>query len=171
MRLDFKHLLVDAFEKGKLVAVVPFVAKVLDSTMNSRIFRPPNPWTMMILGLLAELHPMTDLKLNIKFEVEVLCKNLNQELKDVKAATVFKDRPVNKEGNSDWTSRNAAGASLGALKPIPSVPDERLMAAAAGLMGAPWAPWKPTYVMEANKCPEAFWAPGGCIQGTKNHDS
>ena len=69
MRLDFKHLLVDAFEKGKLVAVVPFVAKVLDSTMNSRIFRPPNPWTMMVLGILAELHPMTDLKLNIKFEV------------------------------------------------------------------------------------------------------
>lgn len=135
MRLDFKHLLVDAFEKGKLVAVVPFVAKVLDSTMNSRIFRPPNPWTMMILGLLAELHPMTDLKLNIKFEVEVLCKNLNQELKDVNAATVFKDRPVNKEGNSDWTSRNAAGASLAALKPIPSVPDERLMAAAAGVLG------------------------------------
>jgi len=134
MRLDFKHLLVDAFEKGKLVAVVPFVAKVLDSSMNSRIFRPPNPWTMMILSLLAELHPMTDLKLNIKFEVEVLCKNLNQELKDVKAATVFKDRPVNKEGNSDWTSRNAA-TNLVALKPIPQIPDERLMAAAAGLMG------------------------------------
>jgi len=133
MRLDFKHLLVDAFEKGKLVAVVPFVAKVLDSSMNSRIFRPPNPWTMMILSLLAELHPMTDLKLNIKFEVEVLCKNLNQELKDIKAATVFKDRPVNKEGNSDWTSRNAT--NLVALKPIPQIPDERLMAAAAGLMG------------------------------------
>jgi len=72
MRLDFKHLLIDAFAKGKLVAVVPFVAKVLDSAMNSRIFRPPNPWTMMVLGILAELHPMTDLKLNIKFEV-LLC--------------------------------------------------------------------------------------------------
>ena len=41
---------------------------------------------------------------------------------------------MNKDGNSDWTSRNAA-ANLGALKPIPQVPDERLMAAAAGLMG------------------------------------
>ena len=71
MRLDFKHLLVDAFEKGKLVAVVPFVAKVLDGSMNSRIFRPPNPWTMMVLGILAELHPMADLKLNIKFEVRM----------------------------------------------------------------------------------------------------
>lgn len=69
MKLDFKHLLVDAYEKGKLVAVVPFVAKVLDGSTNSRIFRPPNPWTMMVLGILAELHPMADLKLNIKFEV------------------------------------------------------------------------------------------------------
>ena len=76
-RLDFKLLLVDAFEKGKLVAVVPFVAKVLDSTMNSRIFRPPNPWTMMILGLLAELHPLTDLKLNIKFEVRAFAPSFS----------------------------------------------------------------------------------------------
>ena len=66
--------------------------------------------------------------------MEVLCKNLNQELKEIKTSTVFKDITVNKDGNSDWTSRNAA-SSLGALKPIPQVPDERLMAAAAGLMG------------------------------------
>jgi CCR4-NOT transcription complex subunit 1 len=65
--------------------------------------------------------------------VEVLCKHLNQELKDLKVATVFKERPVNKESNSDWTSRNAA-TNLSTLKPIPQVPDERLMAAAA-LMG------------------------------------
>ena len=64
----------------------------------------------------------------------MLCKNLNQELKEIKTTTIFKDRPVNKDGNSDWTSRNAA-TNLGALKPIPQVPDERLMAAAAGLMG------------------------------------
>jgi CCR4-NOT transcription complex subunit 1 len=202
MSLDFKRLLMDAFEKGKLVAVVPFVAKVLDSAMSSRIFRPPNPWTMMVLGILAELHPMADLKLNIKFEVrhcashththtntythtacswvdtafvcllwayihtyihthtfnrrwvvqlvycdmalalttdcfwqvEVLCKNLNQELKEIKSSICLKDIPVSKDSNPDWTSRNAA-ASLAALRPIPTVVDQRLMAAAAGLVG------------------------------------
>ena len=67
-------------------------------------------------------------------QVEVLCKNLGQELKDVKPASVFKDRVVEKEGNADWTSRNAVG-SLSALKPIPTTIDDRLMAAAAGLMG------------------------------------
>ena len=64
----------------------------------------------------------------------MLCKNLNQELKDVKVSTVFKDRPVNKEGNSDWTSKMNS-TNLGALKALPQVPDERLMAAAAGLVG------------------------------------
>jgi CCR4-NOT transcription complex subunit 1 len=64
--------------------------------------------------------------------VEVLCKNLNQELKDVKVSTVFKDRPVSKEGNADWTSKMNP-TKLG--KSLPQIPDERLMAAAAGLMG------------------------------------
>jgi CCR4-NOT transcription complex subunit 1 len=67
--LDFRHLILDAYDNGRLIAVIPFVAKVMDSCANSRIFRPPNPWTMLVLGLLAELHPMPDLKLTIKFEV------------------------------------------------------------------------------------------------------
>jgi hypothetical protein len=33
---------------------------------------------MLILSFLAEIHPMNDLRLNIKFEVEVLCKALNR---------------------------------------------------------------------------------------------
>eukprot|EP00961_Rhodomonas_salina_P014399 193116-Rhodomonas_salina.5 len=67
--LDLKALIIDAYEKGRLIAVVPFVAKILETCNNSRIFCPPNPWTMLVLSLLAELHPMEDLKLNIKFEI------------------------------------------------------------------------------------------------------
>jgi len=130
--LDVRNLLIEAYERGRLVAVVPFVAKVLENVANSRIFRPPNPWTELILSCLAEIHPMTDLRLNIKFEVEVLCKALNRDLKDIKASTVLKGRTVNKEGNPDWNSRSAEGG-LSALKPLPTVPDSRLMAAAAGL--------------------------------------
>lgn len=50
----------------------------------------------------------------------------------MKMSTVFKDRPVNKEGNSDWTSK-LNPTKMG--KSLPQAPDERLMAAAAGLMG------------------------------------
>lgn len=77
--IDLKSLLVEAYHKGQqeLLYVVPFVAKVLESCAKSRVFRPPNPWTMAIMNVLAELHQEPDLKLNLKFEIEVLCKNLS----------------------------------------------------------------------------------------------
>jgi hypothetical protein len=42
-----------------------------------QVFKPPNPWTMAIMNVLAELHQEPELKLNLKFEIEVLCKNLS----------------------------------------------------------------------------------------------
>lgn len=35
---------------------------------------------MAIMSVLAELHTEQDLKLNLKFEIEVLCKNLNLDV-------------------------------------------------------------------------------------------
>lgn len=133
--LDIKALLIDAYERGRLIAVVPFVAKVLDCAANSRIFRPPNPWTMMVLGILAEMHPIADLKLNIKFEIEVLCKNLNKDIKDIKQTSVLEGRKVVKEGNPDWTSRDSAAVAN--LQSLPTIPDARLVAAAAGVSQSP----------------------------------
>ncbi len=46
-----------------------------------QIFTPPNAFTVAILNVLAELHQEADLKLNLKFEIEVLCKTLNVELR------------------------------------------------------------------------------------------
>ena len=42
--------------------VVAFVAKVLESCADSRVFKPPNPWTMAIMSVLCELHAVPDLK-------------------------------------------------------------------------------------------------------------
>ena len=81
--LDLKGLLFDAILKGRLIAVVPFVAKVLEHSASSKVFRPPNPWLMGILSLLVDLHQLQDLKLTLKFEVEVLCKNINISLNDL----------------------------------------------------------------------------------------
>ena len=36
-----------------------------------QVFKPPCPWTMGLMNLLAELHAEPDLKLNLKFEIEV----------------------------------------------------------------------------------------------------
>ena len=38
---------------------------------ESRVFRPPNPWVMPLLNTLKELYDVPDIKLSIKFELEV----------------------------------------------------------------------------------------------------
>lgn len=83
--INFKFLLIEAFHKGphELLHVVPFTAKVLESCAKSKVFKPPNPWTMGLLRTLAELHQEPDTKLNLKFEVEVLCKALSVDLKEL----------------------------------------------------------------------------------------
>ncbi|XP_014478138.1 PREDICTED: CCR4-NOT transcription complex subunit 1 isoform X5 [Dinoponera quadriceps] len=90
--IDLKSLLVEAYHKGQqeLLYVVPFVAKVLESCAKSRVFRPPNPWTMAIMNVLAELHQEPDLKLNLKFEIEVLCKNLSIDVSTFVSAQELK---------------------------------------------------------------------------------
>ncbi|XP_029523462.1 CCR4-NOT transcription complex subunit 1-like isoform X20 [Oncorhynchus nerka] len=92
--LEVKSLLLEAYVKGQqeLLYVVPFVAKVLESSLRSVIFRPQNPWTMAIMNVLAELHTEHDLKLNLKFEIEVLCKNLSFDINDLKPGTLLKDK-------------------------------------------------------------------------------
>uniref|UniRef100_A0A8C5QAP2 CCR4-NOT transcription complex subunit 1 n=1 Tax=Leptobrachium leishanense TaxID=445787 RepID=A0A8C5QAP2_9ANUR len=92
--LDVKSLLLEAYMKGQqeLLYVVPFVAKVLESSIRSVVFRPPNPWTMAIMNVLAELHQEHDLKLNLKFEIEVLCKNLALDINDLKPGNLLKDK-------------------------------------------------------------------------------
>lgn len=46
---------VQGYETGRLIAVTPFVAKILEGAPsgNSRVFKPPNPW---IMGLFSALH-------------------------------------------------------------------------------------------------------------------
>ncbi|KAM7508804.1 hypothetical protein LguiA_019257 [Lonicera macranthoides] len=69
--IDPKSLIVEAYEKGLMIAVVPFTSKILDACQVSVAYRPPNPWTMGVLGLLVEIYSMPNLKMNLKFEIEL----------------------------------------------------------------------------------------------------
>merc|ERR1719402_1156084 len=95
--LDMKHLIIEAYHGGQqekqqeLLYVVPFVAKVLESAAKSKVFKPPCPWTTGLMNLLAELHQEPDLKLNLKFEIEVLCKTLNLEISELRPGNALKD--------------------------------------------------------------------------------
>ncbi|CAH1779661.1 unnamed protein product [Owenia fusiformis] len=92
--IDLKSLIFEAYQKGQqeLLYVVPFVAKVLESCSKSKVFRPPNPWTMGIMNVLAELHCEPDLKLNLKFEIEVLCKALQVDINELSPGDYFHDK-------------------------------------------------------------------------------
>lgn len=108
-RLDLKSLLLWGYETGRLIAVCTFVAKVVEGVKDSKVFRPPNPWLIAILGVLRELHEIEELKLNIKFEVQVLCKNINVKLEDIKKTNLLGScqQPIKDTRNPDFNLKNA----------------------------------------------------------------
>eukprot|EP01064_Diplonema_japonicum_P037555 TRINITY_DN880_c3_g1_i1.p1 TRINITY_DN880_c3_g1~~TRINITY_DN880_c3_g1_i1.p1 ORF type:complete len:2042 (+),score=488.60 TRINITY_DN880_c3_g1_i1:217-6342(+) len=81
--LNLRDLLMSAMEQGKLIAVAPFVSKILEHAASSKVFRPPNPWLMGILEVMVDIHQLPDIKLTLKFEVEVLCKSLDLKINDL----------------------------------------------------------------------------------------
>jgi len=71
----------EGYDTQRLIVVIPFVCKVLEQCSRSSVFKPPNPWLVAILRLMVELYEFAELKLNLKFEIEVLCKTLSLDLK------------------------------------------------------------------------------------------
>ncbi|KAI9268000.1 CCR4-Not complex component, Not1-domain-containing protein [Phascolomyces articulosus] len=95
--VSFKDLLLEGYDNKRLIVVIPFVCKVLEQGAKSRVFRPPNPWLMAVLKLLVELYHSADLRLNLKFEIEVLCKSLNVELDEIEPTSLLHaERPKQK---------------------------------------------------------------------------
>ncbi|KAI8303201.1 CCR4-NOT transcription complex subunit [Colletotrichum sp. SAR11_240] len=95
--IAFKQLLIEAHDTKRLIVVIPFVCKVLIQGATSTVFRPPNPWLMDIIHLLIELYHHAELKLNLKFEIEVLCKGLNLDHKSIEPSGEILNRAVVEE--------------------------------------------------------------------------
>ncbi|XWS35646.1 hypothetical protein CRYUN_Cryun20dG0014500 [Craigia yunnanensis] len=108
--IDPKSLIIEAYEKGLMIAVIPFTSKVLEPCQSSLAYQPPNPWTMGILALLAEIYSMPNLKMNLKFDIEVLFKNLSVDMKDITPTSLLEDRKRELEGNPDFSNKDV-GAS------------------------------------------------------------
>ncbi|KAK6053579.1 hypothetical protein COOONC_08916 [Cooperia oncophora] len=91
--LDLKALLMEAYYKGQqeLLFVVPFIAKILFSCGKTQLFSATCAWIRSILKVLAELHNEPDLKINLKFEIEVLCKELSVDLESLPIEGLLKD--------------------------------------------------------------------------------
>ncbi|KAK7414488.1 CCR4-NOT core subunit cdc39 [Neonectria punicea] len=135
--IAFKQLLIEAHDTKRLIVVIPFVCKVLTQGATSAVFRPPNPWLMDIIHLLIELYHHAELKLNLKFEIEVLCKGLNLDHKSIEPSGEILNRPIIEEPTEvlppepidafENLSLNGMGSAVGAgLSPqaiAPTIPD------------------------------------------------
>lgn len=93
--ISFRDLLIEGYVTQRLTVVLPFTCKVLEQSTRSTVFKPPNPWLMATIRLLVELYHHADLKLNLKFEIEVLCKNLDLDIKTIEPSTDIREtRPA-----------------------------------------------------------------------------
>lgn len=135
--LDIKSLIVEAYRKGlqDLLYVVPFAAKIMESCARSIVFKPPCPWTMGILNVLGELHREPDMKLNLKFEIEVLCKALNIDVSDLQPQGILKDEgsykimvPQLSYPHRDSVGRASVQASVESSRPVQSEPISQVRA-------------------------------------------
>ncbi|KAJ1537025.1 hypothetical protein HK096_005081 [Nowakowskiella sp. JEL0078] len=90
--LAFVELLVEGFDNNRMIVVIPFVCKVLEKCAESKIFKPPNPWLMSIMKVLMELYLFCDLKAPLQFPIDVLCKTLNLNLKEIEPSNIFRNR-------------------------------------------------------------------------------
>lgn len=119
--ISFKDLLIEGYETGRLIVVLPFTCKVLEQATKSTVFKPPNPWLMHVMKILAELYQFAELKLQLKFEIEVLCKNLELDIKEIEPATVIRERPQtaddNVHGLVDELGELAVGETAGGFSP------------------------------------------------------
>jgi CCR4-NOT transcription complex subunit 1 len=86
--VNLKKLLLDGFEHNKLSATVPLVCKILLGCGKSKVFKPPNPWLMSLLSILVETYQL-EIRLNIKFEIEMVFTKLQLEIDEVPVRNHF----------------------------------------------------------------------------------
>jgi CCR4-NOT transcription complex subunit 1 len=172
--MDLKAMIRDAYQRGRMIAVLPFVQKVLEGCKGSKVFKATNPMIGGILALLAEIHGMERLKLNISFVIEMTFKTFEVRLEDVLPSRALRDLPRQAMHNPDFSALPDAGkltTSAGAPLVAPGGPPPSLVppagmagmaqagGAAAAASGAPEA--SPSKGMPPGATAAAGSGPGG----------
>ena len=75
--LDFRDLILNAYDAGKLNIIVPFISKVLQNSINTKVFTLKNPWMRAVLSILNSVSKIDGIRNNIILEVKDLFKKLN----------------------------------------------------------------------------------------------
>ncbi|KAJ1828009.1 CCR4-NOT core subunit cdc39, partial [Coemansia sp. RSA 2599] len=111
--VSFKDLLCEGFAANRLLVAIPFVCKVVEQAARSSVFHPPNPWLMSIMRVLSELYATANLKLNLTFEIEVLCKALDLDVKEITPSSILGTPAGAQRGSVDMLASELAQASIG----------------------------------------------------------
>lgn len=122
--IAFKELLLQGYRSGRLIAAIPFACKVLEQCRHSVVFKLPNPWLAAVLALLVELYHYAGLKLNLKFEIEVMCKALEINMSELEVTSLL-DTGAEEEAlePTNALAPVAVTSEVGESSPAPGVPE------------------------------------------------
>ncbi|CAO3654186.1 unnamed protein product [Cunninghamella echinulata] len=121
--LSFKDLLLDAYSKDRLIVAIPLCCQVLRQSTTSKVFKPPNPWLMSLLKLLAELYWTEKLRLNLKFEIELLFDALELNLNEIEPTSILEKQtqPLQEQLNQQQQQQQQQQQPLHSLGSQPSL--------------------------------------------------
>ena len=101
MDLDLKEIIFDAYERGKLSIIIPFVRNIFEQVSVSKVFHPNNPWINGILTLLNEIKAKQNLKAAIGKEIEDLFKKLKLDPNSFQNSKLLDNKKVS-ENSKDF---------------------------------------------------------------------
>lgn len=93
--LELKELIYDAYQNGKLTAIIPFICRILDHSLKTKVFHPKNPWIQAIMSILFELFNKSQLRITLRFEIENIFKKLEIDMNQVNQSRVLDQFVVN----------------------------------------------------------------------------
>lgn len=145
--LAVKELILKAYEQGTLHAVLPFVSKILQGAVDSKVFRVPNPWFVAILRLLKEIHAHPRSQQNIRFEIEILFQKIDEDLPSMPPSELLLQHTMyNGPSMKDFVVDNSAGSTApGSSAASSSAPSLATPGVAPHVPGT--TNWMPTLIL------------------------
>lgn len=107
--LDLKEALMGAYSSGRLTTIIPFAVKVLEACSESKIFKPTNPWVRGIMSLMKEICAIEDIKLTMKFELQILSKHMGIDVNSIVPSELLSARTApDRTDNPDFTTKKSS---------------------------------------------------------------
>ena len=108
---DVKTLIVTAHENKKLDSILPLICKILlQGNQTGSVFKPNNAWMNAILSILAEIAEMQDIKMALKYEIQMLFRNLNLSENEITPSKLFQSRKLRKKNQQQQQQNHQPGS-------------------------------------------------------------